>query len=162
VYTFIQGAGMANVIPPATESIMSTLPRERAGVGSAVSNTVRQVGGALGVAVLGSLLSAIYRGEIDGAVNVLPPGARTIAMESVSGAYGVANLAGPNAPGLLSAANDAFVSAMHWAAGGSAAAALLSIGVVLAWMPGRSAGKAGPDGAIDAEKPLELARRGPA
>ncbi len=58
VLTFVQGAGMANVIPPATESIMSSLPREKAGVGSAVSNTVRQVGGALGVAVLGSVLSA--------------------------------------------------------------------------------------------------------
>src|SRR5690349_19083213 len=59
VLAFAQGAGMANVMPPATESIMSTLPREKAGVGSAVSNTVRQVGGALGVAVLGSVLSAV-------------------------------------------------------------------------------------------------------
>ena len=41
---FLQGAGMANIMPPATESIMSALPREKAGVGSAVSNTVRQVG----------------------------------------------------------------------------------------------------------------------
>ena len=57
---------MANVMPPATESIMSSLPREKAGVGSAVSNTVRQVGGALGVAVLGSVLSAVYRGRTRG------------------------------------------------------------------------------------------------
>ena len=56
---------MANVMPPATESIMSALPREKAGVGSAVSNTVRQVAGALGVAVLGSVLAGVYRGEID-------------------------------------------------------------------------------------------------
>ena len=64
VLTFVQGAGMANVVPPATESIMSSLPREKAGVGSAVSNTIRQVGGALGVAVLGAMLAAVYRGEI--------------------------------------------------------------------------------------------------
>ncbi|MBX6357181.1 MAG: MFS transporter, partial [Micromonosporaceae bacterium] len=57
----VQGTGMANVIPPATESIMSTLPREKAGVGSAVSNTVRQVAGALGIAVLGSVLAGVYR-----------------------------------------------------------------------------------------------------
>src|SRR5262245_49479637 len=44
VYFFIQGVGMANVMPPATESIMSSVPRERAGVGSAIQNTVRQVG----------------------------------------------------------------------------------------------------------------------
>src|SRR5690606_20815981 len=55
--TFVQGMGMANVVPPATESIMSSLPPQRAGVGSAVSNTFRQVGGALGVAVLGAVLS---------------------------------------------------------------------------------------------------------
>ena len=60
----IQGAGMANIMPPATESIMSALPREKAGVGSAVSNTIRQVAGALGVAVLGSVLSAVYRSDI--------------------------------------------------------------------------------------------------
>src|SRR6266536_4643935 len=58
---FANGVGMANVMPPATESIMSSVPREKAGVGSAVGNTVRQVGGALGVAVLGSALSAVYR-----------------------------------------------------------------------------------------------------
>ena len=60
----LQGAGMANTVAPATESIMSTLPRHRAGAGSAVNTTVRQVGGALGVAVLGSILSASYRSGI--------------------------------------------------------------------------------------------------
>jgi MFS family permease len=72
VLTFIQGSGMANVIPPATESIMSSLPREKAGVGSAVSNTIRQVGGALGVAVLGAILAAVYRSQIGDAVAGLP------------------------------------------------------------------------------------------
>jgi EmrB/QacA subfamily drug resistance transporter len=136
--TFIQGTGMANVIPPATESVMSSLPREKAGVGSAVSNTVRQVGGALGVAVLGSLLSAIYRVQIADAVSGLPGPDRDIAKESISGAYSVAGHAGPAGATLVSAANDAFVTAMHWAAGGSAIFSLISIGVVLAWLPRRS------------------------
>src|SRR5690606_16580405 len=70
--TFVQGTGMANGVPPATESIMSALPRERAGVGSAISNTIRQVGGALGVAILGAVLSAIYRNHIQDTVAVLP------------------------------------------------------------------------------------------
>ena len=61
VFYFLLGLGMANVMPPATESIMASLPREKAGVGSAVNNTVRQLGGALGIAILGSLLSAVYR-----------------------------------------------------------------------------------------------------
>ncbi|MFD0887369.1 MFS transporter, partial [Streptosporangium algeriense] len=64
VVFFVQGAAMANIMPPATTTIMESLPREKAGVGSAMSNTVRQVAGALGVALLGSLLSATYRDEI--------------------------------------------------------------------------------------------------
>ncbi len=159
VLTFVQGAGMANVIPPATESVMSSLPREKAGVGSAVTNTVRQVGGALGIAILGSLLSAVYRGEIVDSVAGLPAPARTVASESISGAYGVAEQAGPAGAGLIASANDAFVTAMHWAAGGSTVVALLGIGVVLAWMPRRSSPH-GPDAAQGAPKAsMELAER---
>ncbi|GAA1752523.1 MFS transporter [Luedemannella helvata] len=136
---FVQGVGMANVMPPATESVMSSLPREKAGVGSAVSNTIRQIGGALGVAVLGSLLAAVYRDEISGAVDALPAGARDAAAESITGAYGVAAQAGPAGAQLIEAANSSFVTAMHWAAGGSAIVGLIGIGVVLAWLPRHSA-----------------------
>ncbi|WP_431919734.1 MFS transporter [Micromonospora wenchangensis] len=134
---FLQGVGMANIMPPATESIMSALPREKAGVGSAVSNTVRQVAGALGVAVLGSVLSAVYRQDIATTVDALPAPAREAATESVSGAYAAAAQLGPAAPRLIAAANDAFVSAMHWAAAISAVVAALGIVIVLRWMPGR-------------------------
>jgi EmrB/QacA subfamily drug resistance transporter len=140
VLTFVQGAGMANVMPPVTESIMASLPREKAGVGSAISNTVRQVGGALGVAVLGSVLSAVYRGQIGGSLGgLLPASAQATAEESISGAYGVAGKAGPAAGQVLGTANDAFITAMHWASGAAALMALLSIGVVLAWLPRRPA-----------------------
>lgn len=140
----VQGAGMANVVPPATESIMSTLPREKAGVGSAVSNTVRQVGGALGVAVLGSVLAGIYRGEVSPATAGLPDPARDAARESIAGAYGVADQAGSAGSTVISAANDAFVTAMHWAAGVAAVVALLGVLVALGWVPGkRPAGRHG-------------------
>ncbi|MFI5836517.1 MFS transporter [Micromonospora sp. NPDC051300] len=134
---FLQGAGMANIMPPATESIMSALPREKAGVGSAVSNTIRQVAGALGVAVLGSVLSAVYRDQVAPAVSALPEPVRDAARESVSGAYAVADRLGPAAPRLIDAANDSFVSAMHWAAGISALVALFGMVIVFRWMPGR-------------------------
>ena len=139
VITFVQGAGMANVIPPATESVMSSLPREKAGVGSAISNTMRQVGGALGVAVLGSLLSAVYRGQITDAVAGLPGPAKDAASESIAGAHGVAEHMGQAGTPLIAAADHAFVSAMHWAAGGSALIALVALVMTLAWMPRRSA-----------------------
>ncbi|WP_329109260.1 MFS transporter [Micromonospora sp. NBC_01699] len=136
---FVQGVGMANIMAPATESVMSSLPREKAGVGSAVSNTVRQIGGALGVAVLGSVLSGVYRDQIAPATDALPGPAQEAVSESISGAYAAAAQLGPAGQGVIDAANDAFVSAMHWAAGLSAIVAVIGILVVLRWMPGRAA-----------------------
>jgi len=135
---FLQGAGMANVMPPATESIMSSLPREKAGVGSAVGNTIRQVGGALGIAVLGSVLAAVYRSGIHDNVSELPPAARSAATESVSGAYATAQHLGGAGRGLIGTANAAFVDAMHAAALGSVVMALAGMVVVLAWLPRRA------------------------
>ena len=54
--TALSAFGMAHVVAPATESIMGSLPRAKAGVGSAMNDTTRQVGGAVGVALLGSIL----------------------------------------------------------------------------------------------------------
>jgi DHA2 family multidrug resistance protein-like MFS transporter len=135
---FFQGVGMANVMPPATESIMSTLPREKAGVGSAVSNTIRQVGGALGVAILGSVLSAVYRDRIASHVAGLPGPQRDLASSSVSGTYTVAGGLGAPGRALAAAGNDAFVAAMHWAAAGSLLVGLVGTVVVLGWLPRRS------------------------
>jgi EmrB/QacA subfamily drug resistance transporter len=138
VLLFVQGAGMAHVMAPATESIMSTLPRHRAGAGAAVNTTARQVGGALGVAVLGSVLSASYRAGITPALGELSPDARAVAAESIGGTQLVTEqlpifLAAP----IERAAVDAFVGAMHTASTCSALVALLGALVVLRWLPGR-------------------------
>jgi DHA2 family multidrug resistance protein-like MFS transporter len=138
VLFLVMGIGMANVMPPATESIMSTLPREKAGVGSAVSNTIRQVGGALGVAILGSLLAAVYRTNITDQLAGLPAPARGAARESISGTYAVAERLGTGGGRLIDAGNSAFVQAMHWAAAGSVVVGLLGVVVALAWLPRRS------------------------
>jgi DHA2 family multidrug resistance protein-like MFS transporter len=139
VVYFVMGAGMASVVAPTTEVVMSSLPREKAGVGSAVSNTVRQVGGALGVAVLGSVLSEVYRGQIAGSLTGLPAAARDAASESLAATYAVAANSGRAGAALIAPANDAYVQAMHWAAGGSAIVALLGMIAVLRWLPGHSA-----------------------
>jgi EmrB/QacA subfamily drug resistance transporter len=135
---FGMGAGMASVIAPTTEAVMSTLPREKAGVGSAVTNTVRQVGVALGVAVLGSLLSQVYRGLMEGQLTGLPVALRDGAAESLAATYAAAAQVGPSGATMLDPANSAFVQAMHWAAGGSALAALLGLAAVLRWLPRQS------------------------
>jgi EmrB/QacA subfamily drug resistance transporter len=155
--SFIQGAGMANVIPPVTESVMSALPREKAGIGSAVNNTVRQVGGALGIAVVGSMLASSYRSSIADSVAGLPAGVQKTASESISGSYGVADRLGPAGAGLIADANSAFVQAMHVAVLGSVFVALVGVAVVLAWMPRRS----GPlNGESPARPTKELAEVG--
>jgi EmrB/QacA subfamily drug resistance transporter len=134
---FTMGAGMASVMAPTTEAIMSTLPREKAGVGSAVSNTVRQVGGALGVAVLGSVLSQVYRNAMEGPLSGFPAGVRDAAGESLAATYAFAADSGPAGAALLDPADGAFTHAMHWAAGGSALAALVGVVAVLRWLPGQ-------------------------
>ncbi|MFD1547791.1 MFS transporter [Nonomuraea guangzhouensis] len=135
---FVQGAAMANIMPPATTAIMEALPREKAGVGSAMSNTVRQIAGALGVAVLGSVLSSSYRGEIAPALSGLPAGAQHAAGESIMATVGVAHALGQKGQALLQPAYDAFLHGMHITALVSAAIALLGVLVVLKWMPGKA------------------------
>ncbi len=78
------GLGMGFTMAPATESIMGSVPRDRAGVGSAVNDATRQTGGALGVAVLGSLLATQYNAKIN-ALH-LPPRVADTAKDSIGAA----------------------------------------------------------------------------
>ncbi|MFJ9027366.1 MFS transporter [Streptomyces sp. NPDC102274] len=134
---FVQGTGMAHIMPPVTVAVMQALPREKAGSGSAINNTFRQVGGALGIAVLGSVLSATYRGGIEGHLGAVPAGARDAAGESIEATLGVAEKMGPAGRPLISSAYDAFLDAMHVTALGSAAVALIGAVVVALFLPGR-------------------------
>ncbi len=64
---------MAIAMTPATEAIMGALPKEKAGVGSAMNDVLRELGGTLGVAVLGSILASKYAGGMEGSTDGLPP-----------------------------------------------------------------------------------------
>ncbi|MET7615401.1 MFS transporter [Streptomyces sp. NPDC005408] len=156
VVFFVQGAGMAHIMPPVTVSVMQALPREKAGSGSAVNNTFRQVGGALGVAVLGSLLSTQYREEIEGHLGMLPSGARQAAGESIEATLGVASKLGPAGKSLIAPANEAFLSAMHLTALASAGVAMVGVIVVLLFLPG---GRPKTAPAADAQPERESAER---
>ncbi|MEV0279313.1 MFS transporter [Streptomyces sp. NPDC050610] len=144
VLFFLQGTGMAHIMPPATVSIMQSLPREKAGSGSAVNNTFRQVGGALGVAVLGSVLSTTYRAGIEDKLGAVPPQVRHAAGESIEATLGVAERMGPAGKALVGPANDAFIHAMHVTVVGSAAVAVLGAIVVAVFLPGRAKAAAAP------------------
>jgi EmrB/QacA subfamily drug resistance transporter len=129
-HLIVLGFGMGMAMAPATESVMGALPVEKASVGSAVNDTTRTTGGALGVAILGSLLASQYRGDMDEAVSGLPDGAAETASDTLSGGLGVAQRFGDL--GLADAAQHAFVSGMHVAALAAAAAAL--VGAVVAYL----------------------------
>ena len=116
---------------PATDSIMGTLPPERASVGSAINDTVRQVGGALGVAVLGSVLSSHYRDGMDGAARACPASAGHAAQtRSPARAPSPTASAAPPGQALHHAANAAFVDGMQVAI--LVAAAVTAAGALIA------------------------------
>ena len=75
---------------PATDAIMGSLPKAKAGIGSAMNDVVRELGGTLGVAVLGSIVSTSYASSMDDATAGLPDGAAEAAGDSVGGAHAVA------------------------------------------------------------------------
>ncbi|MFD7284534.1 MFS transporter [Streptomyces sp. NPDC059863] len=154
---FVQGTGMAHIMPPVTVAVMQALPREKAGSGSAINNTFRQVGGALGIAVLGSVLSATYRGGIEGHLGAVPAGARDAAGESIEATIGVAEKMGPAGRPLISSAYDAFLDAMHVTALGSAAVALIGTAVVALFLPGRPEPRK-LAGSEDAPEPVSAVR----
>ncbi|MGW6137030.1 MFS transporter [Streptomyces sp. NPDC055144] len=134
---FFMGMGMAHVMTPTSVVIMQALPREKAGSASALSNTFRQVGGALGIAVLGSVLSTAYRSGIEDKLGLLPAGLRHTAGESIEATLGVAAKLGPRGDALVGAANDSFLHAMHVTALCGAGIALFSAVVTVLFLPGR-------------------------
>jgi EmrB/QacA subfamily drug resistance transporter len=144
----VQGCGMGLVLAPSTEAIMAVVPREKAGAGAAVNNSVRQVGGALGVAILGSVMASAYASRLGDAVAGLPAGTRDEARESIISTLGAVEQAQGGDPEVAQAAaavvdpaREAFVGAMHLTALGTVAAALVATTVVLIWMPGRLPGR---------------------
>ena len=85
---------MGNIMTPSLNAVLAAAPKERAGIGSAIGNTSFQIGGALGIAALGSILSSVYISQMESASSALasiPEGALEIARESIGGAISVAN-----------------------------------------------------------------------
>ncbi|WP_202495029.1 MFS transporter [Streptomyces sp. SID4982] len=137
VVFFLMGTGMAHIMTPTSVVIMQALPREKAGSASALSNTFRQVGGALGIAVLGSVLATSYRGGIEDRLGALPPGLRDTAGESIEATLGIAEKLGPRGQALVTPAYDAFLHAMHVTALWGTGVALVGAVVVAVFLPGR-------------------------
>ncbi|MEV6412317.1 MFS transporter [Kribbella sp. NPDC051718] len=103
-------SGLRSTPGPSTEAITSALPRERQGVASALNDVTREFGTALGVALLGAVLSAGYRNAIDSRLDGLPASTAAPARDGIANAIAAANDAGPRAEALIRAAQDSFVT----------------------------------------------------
>jgi hypothetical protein len=110
------GSGMALTMSPMSTSIMSAVPARRAGAGSAMNDATRELGAALGVAVLGSVAASRYSSVLEQAVAGLSASARGNARSSLAGALHVAGQlhAGPSR-GLIVDAQNAFIDGIHLA-----------------------------------------------
>jgi MFS transporter, DHA2 family, multidrug resistance protein len=137
----VLAAGMALVMPPATESIMGSLPPAKAGVGSAVNDTTRQVGGALGVAVLGSVMSSTYGPRVSDAISGLPLSSEqaTAIHDQIGAAIRAAGEIG-GAPGraLADVASRGFADGMSTAFIIGAAALALGAVIVALFLPAQA------------------------
>src|SRR5207302_7565430 len=102
----IQGAALGVSMPAATAAVMDVLPRERAGAGSALTNTARQVAVALSVAILGSILAEFYRSSLSPTLAGLPAAARSAASSSITATQAVAQQLGTSGRSLLGPAKD--------------------------------------------------------
>jgi EmrB/QacA subfamily drug resistance transporter len=137
----LMATGMALTMAPATDAIMGSLPLAKAGVGSAVNDTTRQVGGAVGVAMVGSVFTSVYASHLADGLrgDPIPPPALDTAKEGIGNAFAVAaKLGGQTGADLVVVAKSAFVDAFHVGLLVGAGVALLGAIAVLIWMPARA------------------------
>jgi EmrB/QacA subfamily drug resistance transporter len=147
------GIGMGFIMAPATESIMGSLPKAKAGVGSAVNDTTRQAGGALGVAVIGSIFAATYHRVIDVPAG-LPAAAGPMVHDSIGKAIEAINTF--NFPADVArlvhdAASDAFFRGMQVAAWAGTAVVLCAAVVAYRYLPARAERAVQEDGELATE-----------
>jgi len=140
------GFGLGNTIAPSTTRMTLATPPERSGAGSAVQNTVRQIGAVFGVAILSSVVSTVYRNNMTPLVTDkgLPPEAFAAATDSIGGTTEVASaLAKTGVPQssidqLLQAANQSFLPALHTAAFVSVGLLAIAVAVIVLWLPAKA------------------------
>jgi EmrB/QacA subfamily drug resistance transporter len=148
---FVLALSMGWVMAPATDAVVGAVPAARSGVASAMNTVARMVSGALGVAVVGSLVNSLYADDLGESVGGLPPAAQAAAEESVGAASAVAAQLPPEAgASLLSAASSAFVDAMGVGLAVGAALGVATAVAVARLLPGAEVG---------APQPVETADR---
>ena len=133
-------AGLALTASPATEAIMGALPPGKAGAGSAVNDTTRELGGTLGVAIVGSVMSSAYTSHILTALTKIgaPAALTSAAQQSVTAGLRAAAYLPPGLRGIAAgAARQAFMAGLHNGSLVAAGATIVAALATLAFLPAR-------------------------
>jgi DHA2 family multidrug resistance protein-like MFS transporter len=154
VGSFVMSLGIGPVITLATDLIVGTAPPERAGAASGISETSAEFGGALGIAILGSVGTAVYRNQVSLTLpDSIPAAAATATRETLGGAVVAATqLPAPLADALLGAAREAFVQGLQLAAIiGAVGLAAMAVAAAILLRDVKSSSEPGPRAVSEAE-----------
>jgi hypothetical protein len=149
LFLVVMASGVGMTMPSLSTGIVQSVPMHKAGVGSAVNDTTREVGGAVGIALIGSIVTSVYRDRLGSSLDALPPEQAELARDNVGKAVAVADRAAQqmgDAAGadLLRAVRQAFVDGGHVGLRVSAAL-VVAAGAVIFVRFGRDAASRGPD-----------------
>ena len=133
----ITSAGIGLCVAPTTSAIMNAVPTDKQGVASAVNDTTREVGAAVGIAVAGSVLAAQYTHAMAPGLGAFPENIRGAATDSLANALEIAKQLGPQGPALAKLAESAFLDAMDLSLIVVSTALVLAAAFVAVWAPGR-------------------------
>lgn len=133
----ITSAGIGLCVAPTTSAIMNAVPDQKQGVASAVNDTTREVGAAVGIAVAGSVLAAEYANALTPAVTVFPDEVRGPALDSLAQALEVAARLGPKGSDLATLAESAFMQSMDLSLLVLSLVSVVAAAFVALWAPGR-------------------------
>ena len=133
----ITSAGIGLCVAPTTSAIMNAVPTEKQGVASAVNDTTREVGAAVGIAVAGSVLAAQYAHALAQGLDAFPVQIRSAATESLANALEVAKHLGPQGSALTKLAESAFLDAMDLSLIVVSTVLVVAAAFVAVWAPGR-------------------------
>jgi hypothetical protein len=153
----LAGLGMGFTTAPATEAIMGVVPKEKAGIGSAVNDATRELGATLGVAIIGSVYASLYVSGLEDAAGSLPAPALDAASDSIGAALAVSNQLGPAGQPLLEASQAAFFDGFQ--IGCLVAAGVLFAGAAFAarFLPSRPTPVTAPEPEVEHAPALETA-----
>jgi DHA2 family multidrug resistance protein-like MFS transporter len=136
VNLFLIAFGVGNIMAPSTDAVMGAVPEAKAGVASAINGVARMVAGALGAAVIGSVMYTLYGNQVADTVAVLPAEAAGAAKDSVGAAVHIAaSLPAEIGTPLANAAGTAFTDAFGWAMLIGVTVALVGAVLVARYMP---------------------------